>query len=648
MKKFWQWSKDEVFTDKSELILDGVIASESWWGDEITPKQFRDELSSHQGDLTVRINSPGGDLFAGLHIYNALKDHNGNVKVVVDALAASAASLVAMAGDTIVMAPGAMMMIHKPWLMVIGNSDDMEEAASFLKKAGDGLVPIYAKRTGLSEQQVSDMLDAETWMTASEAVDLGFADQAEEAKSTTSDIVKNALSYLAPVENAVMQPAMSLKKLIEVNNSKPETEADKDVADTVETPEKDVQQKKETVPAKAEKVKPSKEKAEPKDEKIIKPAKKETTTMDKDPKDTTAVEEKPKNTVEETAKDQIITPENQAKVEKVQTSSYLKSPKALEDYANVLAQNAGRPAQEVKQAWASFLDTKMGIVDNDNILLPPAIVEAIEDAFEKGGQIFNLLNKTGLDVYAAGRDTETGENSRAKGYNRADEDEKAEEQITLTARVLRPQFVYKYLTIPKEVIKENRSSGALLKYVLSELPNRIIREVERSVVIGDGRADNSPYKIDKFISIKDDAGDGVFANQYNPAVDETHYEALLRAKALVKADGVKYLVAKSDYLVDLAVEQGVNGGFLFPPGTDFARALGFGGIIEPDWMEEDTDNDAYIFVPSQYRTVGDSSIESFSNFVLKTNLNEYMQEIWAGGGLTALKSGVAITAEGSS
>jgi hypothetical protein len=125
----------------------------------------------------------------------------------------------------------------------------------------------------------------------------------------------------------------------------------------------------------------------------------------------------------------------------------------------------------------------------------------------KAGEIWNLVNKTGLSVFRVTRDTVTGENSRAAGYNRDDEATKREEQITLADRVLRPQFIYKYLTLNKEDIKENRDTGALVSYVLTELPRRIVREVERAIVIGDGRADGSDYKIASFISLKDDAAD---------------------------------------------------------------------------------------------------------------------------------------------
>lgn len=211
-------------------------------------------------------------------------------------------------------------------------------------------------------------------------------------------------------------------------------------------------------------------------------------------------------TQEEIAKGQVITPENQAKVDAkasaTELKTYLKSKTAIQDFANVLSANAGGTAAEVKDAWGEHLKATMA-VSNIEILLPTALITAIEDAFEKGGEIWNLVNKTGLTVFRNAIDTATGEVSRAKGNVRGTT--KGEETITLADRVVRAQFIYKYLTLNKEDLRENRDTGALLRYVLTELPNRIVREVERAIVIGDGRASNSEFKINSFVAIKADA-----------------------------------------------------------------------------------------------------------------------------------------------
>ena len=162
MDKFWKWAKAEA---SNELIINGTIASESWLEDDVTPKLFKEELAAHTGDITVRINSPGGDVFAGVSIYNMLREYNGRVVVKVDGLAASIASLIAMAGDEIVMLPGAMMMVHKPWTIAAGNADELGRAVEMLEKTCESMIPVYASRTGLSEEKIEELLAAETWMT---------------------------------------------------------------------------------------------------------------------------------------------------------------------------------------------------------------------------------------------------------------------------------------------------------------------------------------------------------------------------------------------------------------------------------------------------------------------------------------------------
>lgn len=124
MKKFWNWIKDSDET--RTLRLEGPIDEESFWGDEITPQMFRDELNAGEGDVTVWINSPGGNVFAAAEIYTMLKDYKGSITVKIDAIAASAASVVAMAGDTVQMSPVAMLMIHDPSTVAMGNTKDMQ------------------------------------------------------------------------------------------------------------------------------------------------------------------------------------------------------------------------------------------------------------------------------------------------------------------------------------------------------------------------------------------------------------------------------------------------------------------------------------------------------------------------------------------
>lgn len=175
MKKFWNWIKDSDET--RTLRLEGPIDEESFWGDEITPQMFRDELNAGEGDVTVWINSPGGNVFAAAEIYTMLKDYKGSITVKIDAIAASAASIVAMAGDVVQMSPVAMLMIHDPSTVAMGNTKDMEKAIEVLNEVKESIINAYASKSGLSHARIANLMSNETWMNAKKAVELGFADE---------------------------------------------------------------------------------------------------------------------------------------------------------------------------------------------------------------------------------------------------------------------------------------------------------------------------------------------------------------------------------------------------------------------------------------------------------------------------------------
>ncbi|HHX60626.1 MAG TPA: Clp protease ClpP [Epulopiscium sp.] len=174
MKTFWNWIKNEV---GRTLYFDGYIAQDSWFDDDITPKKFKAELLESDGDISVWINSPGGDVFAASQIYNMLKEYKGNVTVKVDGLAASAASVIAMAGDRIEMSPVAMLMIHNPSTVIWGEETDMVKAKEMLAEVKESIVNAYESKTGLERNKISKMMDKETWMSSKKAVELGFADK---------------------------------------------------------------------------------------------------------------------------------------------------------------------------------------------------------------------------------------------------------------------------------------------------------------------------------------------------------------------------------------------------------------------------------------------------------------------------------------
>lgn len=181
MKKFWKWknvvkSQNEEEVIERILFLNGTIAEESWFDDDVTPQLFKEELNSGGGDITVWINSPGGDCIAAAQIYNMLMDYKGDVTIKIDGIAASAASVIAMAGTKVLMSPVSMLMIHNPMTIAFGNAGEMEKAIAMLDEVKESIINAYEIKTGLSRTKISHLMDAETWMDANKAVELGFAD----------------------------------------------------------------------------------------------------------------------------------------------------------------------------------------------------------------------------------------------------------------------------------------------------------------------------------------------------------------------------------------------------------------------------------------------------------------------------------------
>lgn len=209
LKRFWDWIKNEETAERT-LRLDGRIAEYSWWDDEVTPTEFRQELYGEKnlGDITVWINSPGGDVFAGAQIYNMLKEYPYKVNTQIDGLAASAASVIAMAGDEIRMTPVSMLMIHNPWSIALGDSYEMERMKKTLDEVKESIINSYVLKTKLSRVKISHMMDEETWMSSGKAVELGFADKIIYTDAETGDIftdlkqgvIFNRASIINPME----------------------------------------------------------------------------------------------------------------------------------------------------------------------------------------------------------------------------------------------------------------------------------------------------------------------------------------------------------------------------------------------------------------------------------------------------------------
>lgn len=210
--KFWNWVENEA---GRTLYFDGYIAQDSWFDDDITPKKFKAELNSSDGDISVWLNSPGGDVFAASQIYTMLKEYQGKITVKIDGLAASAASVVAMAGDEIVMSPVAMMMIHNPATIIFGETADFQSGIKMLNEVKESIINAYEQRTGLPRSKISNMMDCETWFSAQKAVELGFADKILYAAENT-DAAEGFIFDKITVTNALLRklPAVRRKETV--------------------------------------------------------------------------------------------------------------------------------------------------------------------------------------------------------------------------------------------------------------------------------------------------------------------------------------------------------------------------------------------------------------------------------------------------
>lgn len=242
-KKFWNWKNQAEPENSKERVLElyGTIAEVSWFDDDVTPQMFRDELLAGNGPVTVWINSPGGDCIAASQIYSMLMDYEGEVTVKIDGIAASAASVIAMAGTKVFMAPTALIMIHNPMTGAFGNHADMEKAIEMLDEVKESIINAYEIKTGLSRSKLSHLMDAETWMNANKAVELGFADDvlvdekrnvdSNEAylfsgKETETRLMNKLMTYFKP-EPKNMTPAKAAEIPAKQEEKEPETNGTK-------------------------------------------------------------------------------------------------------------------------------------------------------------------------------------------------------------------------------------------------------------------------------------------------------------------------------------------------------------------------------------------------------------------------------------
>lgn len=290
-------------------------------------------------------------------------------------------------------------------------------------------------------------------------------------------------------------------------------------------------------------------------------------------------------------------------------------------------------------------------VDAANVgkFIPTEAITTISDALNtRGSGLWNLLRKTGLDRLTIGGNVAgLTEQTRAHGYPVSKYGtEKTKQTLSFVKREIQADYTYKYIKLNKGDIRRTQRPGALLRYVLQELPNYIIQTIERQITLGD-YPDMAHFR-----SIMTDAADTStdwdgkrFALSYTMTNDAPLMD-FVRASHMVRAQGNKVLLCNADTVADLLVSANANGNTYIALGGDdtLARALSVQQIITPEWWTDvdDAKTKGIIMSASHYPVVGDTSIEAFTNFALSTNTNEYLQEIYAGGGLDAEKSAVVI------
>lgn len=340
--------------------------------------------------------------------------------------------------------------------------------------------------------------------------------------------------------------------------------------------------------------------------------------------------------------------------------TWLDSDDAMIAFERALIDTDNKGVEAFHREWADTVNRNMSDtasfgVDTTNVdkFIPTAAITTIADALNtRGSGLWNLLRKTGMDrLTIGGNIAGLTDRTRAHGYPVASYGTTKKEQVlSFVKRELQADYTYKYITLNKGDIRRTQRPGALLRYVLQELPNYIVQTIERQITLG-GYTDMAHFR-----SVVTDAADkssewngNRFALSYT-MTDDTPLMDFVRASHMVRAQGNKVLLCNADTVADLLVSANANGNTYIALGGDdtLARALGVNQIITPEWWTDtdDTTTMGVIMAASHYAVVGDTSVEAFTNFALSTNTNEYLQEIYAGGGLDAEKSAVVIKPKG--
>ena len=231
MRQFWNVTNNPD-TGENELRIDGPITMEQGFWDWLFDKPDRSAtglekaIKSFNGkDITVWVNSNGGECFAASVIYTALKNYKGKVTVKIDGTAISAASVIAMAGDEILMSPTSVMMIHNPLTVAQGEVKDMQKAIDILTEVKESILNAYVKKTNISREEISEMMDSEKWMSADTAIELGFADGKLFDETQNDDIVNGIIKGAKLVYNSIDKEELAIKLKQFLENEQPQNEA---------------------------------------------------------------------------------------------------------------------------------------------------------------------------------------------------------------------------------------------------------------------------------------------------------------------------------------------------------------------------------------------------------------------------------------
>lgn len=357
--------------------------------------------------------------------------------------------------------------------------------------------------------------------------------------------------------------------------------------------------------------------------------------------------------------------------------TYLDSNEAFNDYAKFLfshkSEDGIHPGHDMKRQWAEYAAKKLNEhssfgIDQQSVedMIPTSVIDSINDVFNtQGTGVWQSFNKTGLDTPPTIGENEIGldrDDGRAHGYTVSDYGtEKKKEAISLRKRTFELDMVYKYTKMHRGDLRRTQNPGALLRYILSEMPARLINTLERAAIINsvDKTAQPQDWQdMAMFRSIYDDslqtdttAGDrtipgNLFALTYVQQPGETLAETFSRASSKIQATGAKTLVTSEQVLADIRWSKDNENRTLLPIGAAIEPVLGVSQTITPAWWFERDSAKALgiIYVGGQYDTYGDNGPEAFTNFALRTNENEFLQEIYTGGGLRTVKSAVVVKA----